>query len=341
MKGGATMTNAQPSRSFSGSGKWAKPGSVALLVILLAIIPLFFTNAFLLHSIILTFVYIVAAVSLRTIIISGQFPLAHGAFMGIGAFVAGICSNHLAWPASITIPLGAIAAGTVGVLFAYSFAHLRSIYYAMGSLFFGVAVVYILQAGGDLTGGYVGLVVKPMFHTTSKIPYYYFFLGLCLLLVIALYRFEFSRIGTILKSVSQSYLLASSVGINERAYRVLAVGVGCFVVGLIGACFAHYNGMATSSSFNLGATFWLTMYVLIGGFGSFAGPLIGTPILYFIPQYYFSNMRQYSPYVSAVILIVIAYVMPQGIMGLLFLIKKRFLDRLTGKKKEKVTVNAT
>jgi branched-chain amino acid transport system permease protein len=345
MKSGAAMNNAQgPAETVTvpapGINKWVKPAAVVALVVLLAILPVFFSNPFLLHSVILTFIYIVAAVSLRTIIISGQFPLAHGAFMGIGAFVAAICSHHLSWPAYITIPLGAIAAGVIGVLFAYAFAHLRSIYYAMGSLFFGVAVVYIFQAGRSITGGYTGLVVAPMFHTTSKLPYYYFFLALCLLLVIALYRFEFSRIGTILKSISQSHTLASSVGINERAYRVLAVGAGCFVVGLIGACFAHYNGMATSTSFNLGATFWLTMYVLIGGFGSFAGPLIGTPILYFVPQYYFSNMRQYSPYVSAVILIVIAYVMPQGIMGLLILIKNRYLDRLIGKKKAKVTFDA-
>jgi branched-chain amino acid transport system permease protein len=338
--GDSTVSNVPASEEEANrppaiSNQWAKPVAVVVLVILLAIIPLFNKDAFLLHSIILTFIYIVAAASLRAIIISGQFPLAHAAFMGVGAFTAGIASRHLSLPASITVPLGAIAAGAIGVIFAYSFSHLRTIYYAMGSLFFGVAIVYILQAGGSITGGYVGIVVKPLFHTTSKIPYYYFFLGLCLLLVVALYRFEFSRIGIILKSIAQSYTLASSVGINERAYRVLAVGVGCFVVGLAGACFAHYNGMATPASFNLGATFWLTMYVLIGGFGNFAGPLIGTPILYFIPQYFFSNMRQYSPYVSAVILIVVAYVMPQGIMGLLALIKTRYLDRLIGKKKVK------
>jgi branched-chain amino acid transport system permease protein len=320
--------------------KWVKPAALLVLVFILAIIPLFMTDLYLLHCIILTFIYIVAAVSLRTIIISGQFPLAHGAFMGVGAFVAGMASRHLSWSPAITIPLGAIAAGIIGILFAYVFSRLRTVYYAMGSLFFGVAVIYILQAGGNITGGYLGLTVAPIFRGTSKIPYYYFFLGLGLFSLIALYRFEFSRIGVILKSVAQSYTLASSVGINERQYRVLAVGVGCVFVGLIGAAFAHYNGIATSASFNLGATFWLMMYVLIGGFGSFAGPIIGTPILYFIPQYYFSNMRAYSPYLPAVILIVIAYFMPQGIYGLLMVIKSRYLDRLMRRNKGKVTVNA-
>jgi ABC-type uncharacterized transport system permease subunit len=52
---------------------------------------------------------------------------------------------------------------------------------------------------------------------------------------IALYRFEYSRIGVNLKAISQSFVVASSVGINETFYRVLAVGVGCFFVGLVGS----------------------------------------------------------------------------------------------------------
>jgi branched-chain amino acid transport system permease protein len=123
-------------------------------------------------------------------------------------------------------------------------------------------------------------------------------------------------------------MLASSVGVNESLYRILAVGVGSFFVGLIGAAFAHYNGIVTPASFNLGATLWITMYVLIGGIGSFAGPLIGAPILYFIPQYYLSDLKAYSPYIPAAILIIIAYLMPKGLVGLFFVIKSRSLDRL-------------
>jgi branched-chain amino acid transport system permease protein len=320
--------------------RWGKPAALLGFVIILAVVPLVFKQPYLLHILILTFIYLVAAVSLRTITISGQFPLAHGAFMGIGAYTAGMASHYLHWSPWITIPLGAIAAGIIGILFGYPFARLRALYYAMGTLFFGVAVTYIVQAV-NFTGGYLGLSdVRPLFPGVGKVPYYYFFLGLSLICVAALYRFEFSRIGINLKAVAQSHLLASSVGINEVQYRILAVAVGCFFVGLIGAAFAHYNALVTPATFNLVATLWLVMYVLIGGIGSFAGPLIGTPILYFIPQYFFSNLKSYSPYIPAVILIVIAYVMPRGLAGLFFVIKSRYLERLTGKKKVKGAVDA-
>jgi branched-chain amino acid transport system permease protein len=211
-------------------------------------------------------------VSLRTITISGQFSIAHGAFMGIGAYAAAMATRYWGWSPWLTMLLGGVSAGLIGLLFGYPFSRLRTLYFAMGSLFFGVAVIYIIQAVKP-TGGYLGLPLSiPLFQGGSKIPYYYFFLGLSLVCIIALYRFEFSRIGISMKAVAQSHLLASSVGINESWYRILAIW---------GACrahrrrFVHYNGIATPASFNLGITLWITMYVLIGGIGSFAGPIIG------------------------------------------------------------------
>ncbi len=328
------------SRRGPGMNKWLKPGLIGGLVLILGVLPLIFSSPFLLHILILTFVYTVAAVSLRTITISGQFSIAHGAFMGIGAYAAMMSSHYLSWPAWITIPLGATAAGVLGIIFGYPFTRLRTLYFAMGSLFFGVAIIYVIQSL-QITGGYLGLPgSQPIFNTVSKIPYYYFFLGLGLICVVALYRFEFSRIGVTLKAVAQSHLLASSVGVNESLYRILAIGVGCFFAGLIGAAFVLYNGIATPASFNLSVTLWITMYVLIGGIGSFAGPLIGTPILYFIPQYFLSDLRAYSPYIPAVILLLIAYLMPKGLVGLFFVLKSRTIDKFTRKKMGREVVNA-
>jgi branched-chain amino acid transport system permease protein len=243
--------------------------------------------------------------------------------MGVGAYVAGMVSKWLGWSPWFTIPLGGFISGGMGMLFGYPFSRLRAMYYAMGSLFFGMAVINLIQAGGRVTGGYVGLSgIQPLF--TSKISYYYFFLGLSLVSIIAMYRFEFSRIGVTLKAISQSYIVASSVGINESKYRVLAVGVGCFFVGLIGAAYAHYYGIASPVSYNLSATFWILMYALIGGVSTFAGPIIGVPILYLIPQY-FSALKEYSPYLIAVMLAIVVYLMPNGIVGLFQSISSRYV----------------
>jgi branched-chain amino acid transport system permease protein len=297
-----------------GGRTWAAPLACAVLVAVLALLPLVLTS-YTTHIFTLTFVYIIVSVSLRTIAISGQFPLAHGAFMGIGAYFSGMVSKWLGWPIWFTIPLGAFVSAGIGMLFGYPFARLRSLYYAMGSLFLGVGVMQIISAGGRWTGGYSGLTgIKPLF-IGSRTPAYFFFLGLAVVSVLALYRFEFSRIGRSLKAIAQSHLVASSVGINEGWYRVLAVGVGSFFVGLAGAAYAHYNFVLSPSSFDLSATLWIVNYVLIGGISSFAGPIIGTAILILIPEF-FRSLKAYSPYISAGMLIIVVYLMPGGLSSL-------------------------
>jgi branched-chain amino acid transport system permease protein len=306
--------------------RWAKLAVVAVLVIVLAALPTFLDSPYHLHLLILCFVYIVASVSARTITISGQFPLAHAAFMGVGAYVAGLTSFKLGWPVWFTIPAGAVTAGIAGILFGYPFSRLRAFYYAMGSLFFGAAVLNIITALSDITGGTYGFSgVQPLFTVASKVPYYYVFFGLCLISCLILWRFEFSLTGINLKAIAQSHLVASSVGINESRYRIMAVGVGCFFVGLTGALFAHYNLSVTPNSYNLTATLWLVMYVLIGGIDSYVGPFIGVLILFLVPEF-FRGLKSYSPYIPAVILIIFAFWMRKGLVGLVKAIWSRYFD---------------
>jgi branched-chain amino acid transport system permease protein len=108
----------------------SKTAVYAGLVVMIALLPLFIRSVYLLHILILTFIYIIAAVSLRTITISGQFPLAHAAFMGIGAYFAGMASKWLGWPPWMTIPMAALAAMGLGMLIGYPFSRLRALYYA-------------------------------------------------------------------------------------------------------------------------------------------------------------------------------------------------------------------
>jgi branched-chain amino acid transport system permease protein len=328
------MSTKQP--SITGRRSVTKPAVLAGLVIIIALLPVLVGSHYIWHILILTFIYVVAAVSLRTITISGQFPLAHAAFMGIGAYLAGMASKWLGWSPWLTIPSAAIVTAGIGMLIGYPFARLRALYYAMGSLFFGIGVTYMVYAGGTWTGGYAGLVgIEPMFGG-SKIVHYYFFLGLALVSIIALYRFEFSRIGTNLKAIAQSHLVASSVGINEGWYRVLAVGVGCFFAGLAGAGYAHYNTVLSPASFNFMATLWLVMYVLIGGIDSFAGPIVGTAILVLLPEFA-RDLKAYSPFLSAVLLLIVVYLMPQGLVSLPKLVMLRYSER----RKEKRTAHVS
>ena len=319
--------NNETARAAKTTGRtWGKRAILGLLLLLACLLPLATDDPYWLHVFILTLIYIIVSASFRTVSISGQLPLAHAAFMGVGAYLAGMASTLLGWPAWVTIPLGAIFAALVGAITAYPFARLRALYYALASLFLGMAIIYAIIAPRNWTGGRPGLTGIPALFPDNRILFYYLCLTLVVLSLLALYRFEHSRIGVTLKAIAQSYMVAGSVGINELFYRILAVAVGCFFAGLAGATYAHYNTVLSYTSFNLMATLWIVIYVLVGGIGSFAGPIVGTVLLIVVPEI-FRELKAFVPYVSAGILLLVVYLMPQGLVSLPRLIRSWLAER--------------
>jgi branched-chain amino acid transport system permease protein len=312
--------------------KFITPSIYAGLTVILCIIPLTNVSGYYLHILIMTFLYIVAVSSLRLIITSGQMPLAHGAFMGVGAYASAIIAVQLHWTPWLTIPLGGLISAAIGIIIGYPFARLRAMYYALASLFFGEGMIQVILALDELTNGYHGLTGIPgLLPTMQKIPYFYLFLGFMIICLFAIYRFEHSRIGINLKAIAQSHVVASSVGIDEAKYRILVLTVGCFFAGLTGAAYAHYSQALSYTNFNLTATLWLYIYAWIGGVGSFAGPIVGTALLMISPEI-LRGFKQYVPFISAFILLIVVYAMPKGLAGIPELVRNKFVDR---RKKEK------
>ena len=284
------------------------------LIILLLIAPLFI-GSYYIHLAILVFIYVILTSSLRTIYISGQLSLGHAAFMGIGAYTSAILAKQLGWTPWGTIPIGGLAAMIAAILIGYPFSRLRAIYFSMGSLFLGIMIIALIGVFPKLTGHYTGLVgISPLFGF-SKVPYYYFFLVLTFLTLLVLYRIEHSRTGMTLKAVAQSHLAASSIGINEGAARILALGVGCFFAGIAGAGYAHYTTFLSPPTFGLMPSIYLLIYLLVGGTASFAGPIIGATVLFLIPHI-MGGLKGFAPFVLAGTLIVVIFLIPQGIVSL-------------------------
>ena len=291
-----------------------KTASYAGLIILLFLAPLFMGNYYM-HLAILVFMYVMLTSSLRTIYISGQLSLGHAAFMGIGAYTSAIFAKQLGWTPWATIPVGGLAAMIAAFLIGYPFVRLRAIYFSMGSLFLGIMITALIGVFPKLTGHYTGLVgIAPLFGF-SNVPYYYFFLILTFLTLFVLYRAEHSRIGMTLMAVAQSHLAASSIGINEGGARILALGVGCFFAGIAGAGYAHYTTFLSPPTFALMPSIYLLVYLLVGGTGSFAGPIVGATVLFLIPHI-MGGLKGFAPFVLAGTLIVVIYLIPQGIISL-------------------------
>ena len=293
------------------------PYGILLLIFLL--LPLALNTSYWIGVLIMVLYKVVGSVSLRTISLSGTLTFAHGAFIALGAYCGGILAKSLALPPVVTILAGGLFAMVVSVITGLPFVRLKGMYYSMASMFMGVTVAYIIKAM-KITGGYHGLTRIPKL-LQNDIACYYVFLAITVVLLIVLYRFEFSRIGTTLRALSQSQDVASSIGINATFYRLLAVGMGSFCAGIVGAAYGLYSTVLSPTNYDMTFSLWLLMYMLIGGEDYFIGPIIGAIIFVLIPELG-RDLRAYAPFLTGACTLLVAYLLPGGLAGIPALIRK-------------------
>ncbi len=294
------------------------PYGVLLLIFLL--LPLVLNTSYWIGVLIMVLYKVVGSVSLRTISLSGTLTFAHGAFIALGAYCGGILAKSLALPPVVTILAGGLFAMVVSVITGLPFVRLKGMYYSMASMFMGVTVAYIIKAM-KITGGYHGLTRIPKL-LQNDIACYYVFLAITVVLLIVLYRFEFSRIGTTLRALSQSQDVASSIGINATFYRLLAVGMGSFCAGIVGAAYGLYSTVLSPTNYDMTFSLWLLMYMLIGGEDYFIGPIIGAIIFVLIPELG-RDLSAYAPFLTGACTLLVAYLLPGGLAGIPALIRKK------------------
>ena len=293
------------------------PYGILLLIFLL--LPLALNTSYWIGVLIMVLYKVVGSVSLRTISLSGTLTFAHGAFIALGAYCGGILAKSLALPPVVTILAGGLFAMVVSVITGLPFVRLKGMYYSMASMFMGVTVAYIIKAM-KITGGYHGLTRIPKL-LQNDIACYYVFLAITVVLLIVLYRFEFSRIVTTLRALSQSQDVASSIGINATFYRLLAVGMGSFCAGIVGAAYGLYSTVLSPTNYDMTFSLWLLMYMLIGGEDYFIGPIIGAIIFVLIPELG-RDLSAYAPFLTGACTLLVAYLLPGGLAGIPALIRK-------------------
>jgi branched-chain amino acid transport system permease protein len=308
------------------SRKVVKPLSYSTLIIFLFLIPLFITSPYYLHILILAGIGIMLACSLRLIFNSGQFSMAHGGMMAIGAYTSALLVMKLGLSTWAGLGLGAAAAAVLALLVGYPLVRLKGIYFALGTVFLEEIIKLIAQQWTDLTGGVVGLTSVPKpdpivipgllnMDFTSKVDFYYLALVLVLLTLLILYAIERSRINQTFLSIKQSESLAESVGVNTAKFKVLAFTMGCFFAGLAGAFYSQFMTVVTPSAFGFVYTVYVIVYMVVGGEKKFYGPIIGAVILTFLPESV-RFLKEYQPYVFAGVLMLVIFFLPEGMVSL-------------------------
>lgn len=252
---------------------------------------------------------ILLALSIYLTLACGLLTVANAAFMGIGAYAASLLSLHTGLPFHLSLLLGALLAGLVALLLGPPTLRLSGVYLAMATLAFGEIVrIFLLNAEG-LTGGALGL---------NGIPQYTQWFDVAVALALALYvllRFAGSRLGRTMVAICQDETATELMGLNVRAYKLLAFVLGALLAGLAGGLNAHFTFFISPNEYGFDRGVEILAMGVLGGTGRPWGAVIGGLLLTLLPEL-LRGLGDYRPLINGVILIVIILYSPKGLWDL-------------------------
>ena len=315
-----------------------KRALAALWVVFLIFLPLWMHDQYLLHILIITGIFTIAAMSLNLLLgYTGQLSLGHVAFFGIGAYVSALVSLgfdvdifeytlvHEPWPVLAGFVLAIVIAGLCGYLIGKLSFKVRGAYFVIVTISFAEVTRLVALNWVDLTQGPLALINIPPFALSApllgeftfwgKVSNYYLVLAVALLSYIIIKRLVGSRIGRAMIALRENESLATSVGIDVTRYLVLAAVVSAALAGAAGSLYAHYVRIIDPDIFLFIYTVTMVIMVITGGKGTLAGPVVGGLIFGILPvilREYLAPQMQWIIY--GAFMIVIVFVLPQGIV---------------------------
>jgi branched-chain amino acid transport system permease protein len=109
---------------------------------------------------------------------------------------------------------------------------------------------------------------------------------------------------------------ARSMGINTAVYKSLAFGVSALYTGVAGALGAIVVQFVAPDSFTFSLSVALLVGLVVGGVGWLPGALFGGAFVLFVPNFAETISKGLSGAVYGLVLILLMYVMPSGLGGI-------------------------
>lgn len=304
-----------------------------ILAAILLVVPIVIRDPYVVHILIMVGISIILCASLRLVLVTGIWNLGQIAFYAIGAYTLTLLMVYYDVSFWLSLPLAGIAAAVVSLGFGYLTIRIKGLYFVMLTLAF-VEMIRLTIIAVPFLGAQRVMNIPPpnpiiipyllRVEFISKTPYYYLVLALVVITLAVLYLIDRSRMGDILKSIAASEPLCQSVGINTTRYKVLAFVICSFFAGIAGGFYAPYIGLIAPGSFTSWASIMVFLALVVGGVGSFWGPVIGASLMTALPEV-LRGAAMYEPLISAAILILILFFLPGGLASLPRVIRTRMV----------------
>ena len=287
-------------------------------VILVLMLPLFFTSGYLLRLMVTIGFSIATALCFNLVIGYMGYPsLCQSVFYGAGGYTMALITLRLGVSPWIALILSPITSFVVGYLAAIPFLKLRSMFFAIGTLAFTGVVNAILINLHDITGAEAGLRGIPRL-VKSDTAFFYILVVLIILILFGTKILVDSYWGKILVAIREDEDLAPHFGINTTKYKRLTFALTSAFTGLAGATFISYQTYISSNYYTIGSSFSILACTVVGGGGSLLGPILGALVVIGVPELLrevLGGMYVWRPSFVGAVLVAVILLFPGGIYG--------------------------
>jgi branched-chain amino acid transport system permease protein len=310
-------------RMTSGTSIW-RPGLGIVLLVVLVILGLTLGPGPLsiLSRIVILSIYALAYGVLLGY--ANQPSLGQSLFFGLGAYAAILPFSNATygfWQAiGLSVLIGVVVGAATGALV----VRMAEAYHVIVTALFASIANLVASNANAITGGTggvsadipdipLGFVTISVYNRTQS---YLLVLGFAVLSYVILSLLVRSPIGKVWQATRENEERALSVGYQTYWFKLVAFAICAGFTALSGALYATDLRYASSDYFGLYWSVLPFVWVLLGGIGTFAGPIIGVA-LFTVFQFYVSSVWEHYLILFGVLMLAILRWAPGGILGYL------------------------
>jgi branched-chain amino acid transport system permease protein len=247
-------------------------------------------------------IYIALGLGLNIVVgLAGLLDLGYIAFYAVGAYTYALLNTNFGVPFWLALPVGCVISAGVGAFIGYPTLKMRGDYLAIVTLGFGEIIRIVLNNWDKVTkgpNGILGIKAPGLFYPVVEngsiefahlylknlIWMYYLILAIAVLIMLAVYRLNTSRIGRAWMAVREDETAAELTGIHTTRMKLYAYMLGAIFAGFAGAFFAAKVRYVNPSSFIFLESALVLCIVVLGGMGSIPGIIIGAAAIIVLPE---------------------------------------------------------
>ena len=251
---------------------------------------------------------------------TGLLSFGHAAFLGTAAYATGWLVRSAGWSPELGVLAGTLVAAVLGLLVGLIAIRRQGIYFAMITLAMAQMIYFIcLQA--PFTGGEDGLQGVPRGKLFGLLPLdndlvlYYLIVAVFVAVFLSIIRIVHSPYGQVLKAIRENEPRAISLGYDVDRYKLLAFVLSTAIAGLAGSLKTLVLGFATLSDVHWSLSGEVVLMTLLGGLGTFAGPVIGAFTIIGLQNFLADRVGSWVTVIIGVIFVLCVLAFRKGVVG--------------------------